>query len=616
MLAANLELLGDKSASWHYRYLALNKLKSIHDLKRIRITLEEAASALSELDHPLVARCFLDEAVRIARDTNDLTAIAAILIRKAAIDLRLGRLEDALVDIGKARKEVSCIHDEFARSSMTSELLAVQGQIQRQLNPRSSLAVLRHVIDLNKKSSDSLFLAQLYLEKARAELSLGSTVKAYNDLVSAITETERQRTFLESEEHRISYLDRGESPFEEMILFEVNAHRIPSESLDYVERARGRTLLDFLSSLTKDRARARIANARPLTSTSLRRKLPHGMVVLEYFIVGERIFVWIVESGCTSFREVALSAKDTEIIVDRLRGSLARADDSSFRESSQVLYSILMEPLSEFLQDAKVVVVIPDQFLYRVPFSALIDHKGRYLLQDSVIYISPSLNALIRAMDKQKITTSKPTSCLVVGNPSFNADLFPQLGTLPFSSEEAKRVAALYESSFVLLGKFATRSEFLVLATKFEVLHYSGHALYDDKDPFRSSLILAPDSARGDLGILSSRDLLEQQFRFRHTRLVVLSACSSVQGKASQSEGSLSLAFPFLAAGIPAVIGSLWDVDDRSAEEFMEILHGRLHDGLSAAQSLRESQLSFINAPCHERRSPLLWAGFELIGGV
>ncbi|MGZ9190559.1 MAG: CHAT domain-containing protein, partial [Nitrospira sp.] len=63
--------------------------------------------------------------------------------------------------------------------------------------------------------------------------------------------------------------------------------------------------------------------------------------------------------------------------------------------------------------------------------------------------------------------------------------------------------------------------------------------------------------------------------------------------------------------GVPAVVGSLWRVDDRAAAAFFVEFHRRLRDGLSPAEALRQSQLAITSG---SNKIPSLWAGFQLIG--
>src|SRR5262249_13699988 len=128
--------------------------------------------------------------------------------------------------------------------------------------------------------------------------------------------------------------------------------------------------------------------------------------------------------------------------------------------------------------------------------------------------------------------------------------------------------------------------------------------------PMLSRLVLAPGEQ--DDGLLYAREIYRQ--RLTRTRLVVLSACSSAHGPISRSEGVLSLTRSFLAAGVPAVIGTLWTITDRGRADFSFELHRRLQRGTASSRALREVQLAFLTSGDRELRSPATWAAFQHVG--
>src|SRR5439155_26255198 len=79
--------------------------------------------------------------------------------------------------------------------------------------------------------------------------------------------------------------------------------------------------------------------------------------------------------------------------------------------------------------------------------------------------------------------------------------------------------------------------------------------------PFLSRLLLAPDSnERYGSGVLLASDVAS--YTFPNTRVVVLASCESAAGTYIEGEGFDSVARLFLDAGVPAVVASLWPVDD------------------------------------------------------
>jgi CHAT domain-containing protein len=105
------------------------------------------------------------------------------------------------------------------------------------------------------------------------------------------------------------------------------------------------------------------------------------------------------------------------------------------------------------------------------------------------------------------------------------------------------------------------------------------------------------------------------QLKPERTRLVVLSSCRSGLGVEDRNEALGGLAQAFLIAGVPAVVASLWDIDDESAAGLMEKFHS-VHrmKKLPFGHSLRQAQLSFLQTSSLKKRHPFFWATFIVTG--
>src|SRR5262249_56839885 len=80
------------------------------------------------------------------------------------------------------------------------------------------------------------------------------------------------------------------------------------------------------------------------------------------------------------------------------------------------------------------------------------------------------------------------------------------------------------------------------------------------------------------------------------TRVVVLAACRTAAGPVSRVEGASSLARPFLAAGVPDVVGSLWDIDDSVSHRFFVDFHRALKEEGDPVVALREAQIAHLRS--------------------
>ena len=94
--------------------------------------------------------------------------------------------------------------------------------------------------------------------------------------------------------------------------------------------------------------------------------------------------------------------------------------------------------------------------------------------------------------------------------------------------------------------------------------------------------------------------------------MVVLSSCSSGEGKVTRTEGVLSLTRGFYLAGASNVLYSLWQIPDQLTSEFMLDFYRYYFSGKSYSEALREVKLKMISNPATSL--PYLWAGFVLLG--
>jgi CHAT domain-containing protein len=98
-----------------------------------------------------------------------------------------------------------------------------------------------------------------------------------------------------------------------------------------------------------------------------------------------------------------------------------------------------------------------------------------------------------------------------------------------------------------------------------------------------------------------------------NAKLVVLSACRTGKGKMERAEGVTGLTRAVMYAGTPAVIASLWDVDDMATKELMVRFYKYLlEENLSKDEALRKAKLDLIKSKKYA--SPAYWSAFVMYG--
>src|SRR5262249_24972630 len=133
--------------------------------------------------------------------------------------------------------------------------------------------------------------------------------------------------------------------------------------------------------------------------------------------------------------------------------------------------------------------------------------------------------------------------------------------------------------------------------------------------PGYASLLLAPD-VPGERGMpVFAIDIEGIQWpRPINTCLVVLAACGTAAGTLYRCAGPISLVRSFLSAGLPAVVATFWDVDDRASRRLFRRFHEQFRAGMPAPNALQVAQLELLReAPS---TSVAKWASLAAFGSL
>jgi CHAT domain-containing protein len=276
------------------------------------------------------------------------------------------------------------------------------------------------------------------------------------------------------------------------------------------------------------------------------------------------------------------------------------------------LHQLLVAPIADLLPpdpEARVVFIPQDQ-LFLIPFTALQDEEGKYLIEQHTILTAPSIQVLrfTQSLHQQIRQTSQ---VLIIGNPSPMPDGLP---ALPFSETEAGAIAQILQVA-PLVGQAATETVVKQRIGNATLIHLATHGIFNETNPLQGAIALAPDplTANTAIGIEKNDGLLtaEEILNYRlQAELVILSACNTGRGRIT-GDGVVGLSRSLIAAGVPSVIVSLWSVPDQSTAKLMTAFYQNRQQGQSDAKALRQAMLTTKQA----NPTPLNWAGFTLIGG-
>jgi CHAT domain-containing protein len=344
----------------------------------------------------------------------------------------------------------------------------------------------------------------------------------------------------------------------------------------------------------------------PLPSVQIQRRLAPNVVIVSLTLTPSSLFTCVLSRSRLEVIEQQGGEALLRPLVDTLADGFARPGRLP-RTALRLIAEALLRPVTG-LPAGTHIVFVPDGSLHRVPFAALPeDDRGRYLVEDHVISIAPSATLYVRSSAHDcRIAHSGAPSILLVASPE--APSGTDLPRLPSTIHEASAISALYRRHRLIRGSDADPRSFLGMASAYDIIHFAGHSIVDEKSPDASCLLFGA-SGRLRASEIESSDL-------SRVRLVVLSGCSTGVGKTHPSEGVMSLARAFIAAGLPAVIGTVAPVDDATASHLLIEFHRAYAKRLDPAAALREAQLRMLASAISELRDPGHWSAFEVVGGT
>jgi CHAT domain-containing protein len=592
---ANVRFLtGDLDGGYAMAHRALGRLRPYRSSFRLHNLLSYNAELVSDDGFPRAGVRMQSEGVRVARRSGMPLYVAEALLTRARLSTAAGVTGRTAEDVRVALPSIEQVNDRHARRWMVAQRQMADAAGSLRGHPLRSAAALDSAARFFRGLDAPLVAFPAVVGGAHARLAAGDRVRGTAQLEAALTLLERRRDFIRMEPRRAAVFEAARGLVDQVVMQKLAAGAT-ADALAYLDRGR--------ASL----ATAGRVGAVESTGSARGRK---GEVALEYAIIGDTLLVWTVAGERIELYRTVVDTVRLVRTIDRARALLeARAPEADVLPALSLLHDWLVRPVQARLAEAGTpLAVIVDGDLAGVPFAALYDaRKRRYLVEEHPLRFSVSLRESLRAPAR-----GGPGEAWFVADPAFDPARNRGLSRLAESVVEVETIAAGYPRSTMLRDTAAHVEAVRAALARAGLLHYAGHAVFDDERPERSYLLLsAPHGVAGrdrlDAGDIAQMDL-------RHLSLVVLAACQTVRTGKGRAAGFSGLAGAFLAAGAGGAIGSLWRVDDRYTRELMVEFHRAHTRSGNAAGALREAQLRLLRSGDEEIRSPSAWAGFRYAG--
>jgi len=537
---------------------------------------------------PRAASVVQDEDVAVAMRDHRWTTPVEALLGRARIRSIDGRSPVAARDLALAESFVARIRAEEPRRWLAQTVHFSRALVAP---ATASTADLDSAVAFFTAVDNSGWLLPALLQRADVRLAQGDLGAAMADLSAATAHVRGLSLSLPEASLRAAMMEQARSRFDQLVMLHLRAGDTIA-ALQAVERGR--------VSFAPGYEAATLGAGRPAA--------PSGQVAVEYALIGDTLLTWTLRGDDVRLLRQTAARGDILAMIERSVAALESPGRAALaRPDLARLYELLVLPVEERLGPAGTpLVILVDGEIAGVPFNALLDAgRDRYLVQDHPMRFAATLAEAGRRASR----TVRSAPALLVADPAFDAAQYPTLDRLRGARAEVDSLRTVYPASVVLQGDAATRDALRDHAPRASVIHYAGHALFDDARPERSALVLAGPDTTGRLTAEAVNAL-----QLQGVRLVVLAACRTVRAREGRSGGLAGFSGALIAAGAGGVVGSLWDADDQLTQPLMLAFHRAYRRSGDPAAALREAQLELLRSRDPTRRSPAAWAGFRYIG--
>lgn len=494
--------------------------------------------------------------------------------------------------------------------SMQARIADVRAQLVLKTDKQKAIEEFTRSLKL-AGDQDPTFRARLYAQRANAHLTVGNRKSAITDLQLAIQELNKEeqlnlagRDVSEGEELWPAYFERFRDTYDQLIT-EMIEDRDAATAFYYNEQSRSADPLNLI--LQSD---PKLAGARR-DLPSIQAALPDDTVILQYAVLRDVTYVWMISRRSFEFTSLPVGRERVERWTKTLQTHARMSNVEGFDANLQAPYAELFEkPLNIINREQPRLVIIPDGPMHGLPFAALrTAQPDHYFVQDATIEVAASTALYLMSLERDRQLRRDDSSILLVGNPAFDraSAMFKDLPALPSAVDEVKEIRELYgDPDDPLVGREATRGAFVSRAMRpHSYIHIAAHAIANPDAPHHSYLVFAD-------GVVDAKQLLT--LKLDQTRLVVLGACGSVGGQPVGLQGVAPLVRPLIGKGVPAVLGTLWNVNDATTSQLLVSFHQHYTNGEDAATALQAAQREFLNSKKAIKKPPLVWGSFQVIG--
>jgi CHAT domain-containing protein len=586
LLGAGLAKLSHHEAAWTLAASALSRRSSIFYLGRLQAILQDAVFHAHRQGMLRAGLRLANEHVVVALSEGTEDDVHNAFMRRAALHEALGNSAAARVDADRAVAALASLSNATLVDRSTADRLIEQARGQRPNASAEAVERLDRAIKTYQTGHNLQKLPEAHALRAEARLALGRVADAEKDLIEQARLLEATLFTIAPGPLRQDRVATLRDSFDQMVDFQATVRGDAAAAFRFSEQQRHWALWEWAGAVVP-RSQDSVVVADPLAIASwadLQAMGAADTAVLLYHVLPQRLLIWASSGGKITLTSVPMSRDELSLRVATLLAKAAGGDSTGLVSAADELSAALIGPVADVVDGVPRLVIVPASQLQGVPFG-LLRTRHRYLYQDHALVFSPSVTASTRLARSARAPEHGIHHLLAV---AATQGSHPTLARLPAAAAEAAAVAAAWPG-----GEAAAFQRLELLQRRLlhaDAFHFAGHALAGSDGSLR--LIVRDDSEQPV--VVTAADMLHGYLP--RLRLISLSGCRTVDVAGAGRIGAPSAGFvrSFLAAGVPTVVGSFLDLDDRQAGPVFATFHRRVAAGRDPASALRQACLENV----------------------
>jgi CHAT domain-containing protein len=567
-------------------------------------------------------RCFelAEEGRPIAERRNIINLAKTMNVLASVCAAKLGNVKPA---IAMAETAVAYSESEWQATSVPSA---------RQAAGFEALLLYRHILSLDVKLPERERAAASFsaMEKARARAHIDAAVRGGANLGAGSVEVP---PLLALNKHEL-----------EAHVAEINK-QIYASPADATQRERRRDALWALDDVKaaiayRNPLITRLQAPRPATLAAARELLDDKSMLLAFLMTNEQAIaivvtkkaerLFVIEGGpaalaaqISTYRDEALA--DPGVPLDHVR------------TEGKALFTKLLGPVKDLVNEHERIIVLPHGALSMLPFEALVDGNGQFLVENHVVTYSQSATLALDDAHAKAATTKR--GWVGIGDPVYDWVAFKAgkaegvvhegrgmqrfvdakrpvgskkrsgLERLPGTAREVKAIAPMFgaDAKTFMRDQASEENVKAGILSSARIIHIASHGVFETD---YQSLVLTVRPEANEDGFLLQSEIAELKL---DAELIVLSACETGLAHEVLAEPVSGLALALRTAGVRRMVVSLWEVDDFATVELMKSFYVPIvKNKLAYGTALTEAKRALIATS--KWKHPFYWAPFVMLG--